>query len=197
MGNICVRFIYNFIQNILQSPNNPNITITTLANGQGTFYVNSQLPYFAYNNAGTITSQQLATASVSNSFTLTITPLINLSSGNTQWTTNAITPPATLSSNAFTFSYYTDIVNTFVSSTGVVSASGNFIAGTGTAILQPVNTGINTYNTYLFNLVNNGGALSVGTTGQTSPPSISFNIADGGYFYNNSVNLIFKCLKIY
>jgi len=83
------------ISNILTSPNSPTINITTLANGQGTFYVSSQLPYFAYNNAGTITSQQLATSTVSNSFTLTITPIVNPGSGDTTWTTNAIIPSAT------------------------------------------------------------------------------------------------------
>jgi hypothetical protein len=178
------------ISNILTSPNTTTITTTTLANGRGTFYVNSQLPYFAYNNAGTITSQQLATTSVSNSFTLTITPVVV---GNTSWSTQAINLSATLSSNAFTFSYYTNIVNTNVTQSGPVTPSGNFVAGYGIAILQPVN---NT-PTYLFNLVNNGGAITVGTTGATNPPTIVFNIVDGGYFGNNSANLIFNCLKIY
>jgi len=45
------------ITNILQSPNNPNINV--LSSGQGTFYISSQNPYFAYNNAGVTTSQQL------------------------------------------------------------------------------------------------------------------------------------------
>jgi len=39
--------------------------------------------------------------------------------------------------------------------------------------------------------------MTVGTTGATNPPTIGFNIVDGGYFGNNSVNLIFNCLKIY
>ena len=185
------------VSNLVATPNNPVINTTNLGNGSGTFYVSSQLPYFAYNNSGTITSQQLATTTISNSFTLTITAFVNPATNNSIWTTQTITPSVTLSSNAFTFSYYTEIVNTSVSTTGVVSPSGNFIAGTGIAILQPTNTGINTYNTYLFNLVNNGGALVVGTTGQTSPPTINFTISDGGYFGNNSVNLIFNCLKIY
>ena len=180
------------ISNILQSPNNPTINTTTLASSQGTFYVSSQLPYFAYNNAGTITSQQLATSVVSSSFTLTLTPVLNPVTSNTNWTTNTIVPSATLSSKVFTFSYYTNITNTNVTATGAVSPSGNFVAGTGTAILQPTNN----YNTYLFNLINNGGAMTTTTSGQVSPPTITFTISDGGYFYNNSVNLVFSCLKI-
>jgi hypothetical protein len=180
------------ISNILQSPNNPTINTTTLASSQGTFYVSSQLPYFAYNNAGTITSQQLATSVVSSSFTLTLTPVLNPSTSNTIWTTNTIVPSATLSSKVFTFSYYTNTTNTNVTATGAVSPSGNFVAGTGTAILQPTNN----YNTYLFNLINNGGSMTVGTSGQVSPPTITFTISDSGYFYNNSINLVFSCLKI-
>ena len=182
------------ISNILQSPNNPTINTTTLASSQGTFYVSSQLPYFAYNNAGTITSQQLATSVVSSSFTLTLTPVLNPITNSTNWTTNTIIPSATLSSNIFTFSYYTNITNTNVIASGIVSPSGNFVAGTGTAILQPVNT---SYNTYLFNLINNGGSMTVGSSGQVSPPTITFAISDAGYFYNNSVNLVFSCLKIF
>lgn len=138
--------------------------------------------------------QSAVSSTTSNSFTLTLTPVLNPITNSTNWTTNTIIPSATLSSNVFTFSYYTNITNTNVTTSGTVSPSGNFVAGTGTAILQPVNT---SYNTYLFNLVNNGGSMTVGSSGQVSPPSVTFAISDSGYFFNNSVNLVFKCLKIF
>jgi len=58
------------VTNILTTPNNPTITTTNLSNGQGSFYVDNQLPYFAYNNSGTITSQQLSTTTNNILFTI-------------------------------------------------------------------------------------------------------------------------------
>jgi hypothetical protein len=60
--------------NILTCPNNPTIDTTGLSSGRGTFYVNNQLPYFAYNDGTTTpipTSQLLTSASLSNYATLT------------------------------------------------------------------------------------------------------------------------------
>jgi hypothetical protein len=56
------------VSSILISPNSPTITIDNLSNGNGTFYSNSQAPYFAYNNAGSITNSPLVVSSTLNNY---------------------------------------------------------------------------------------------------------------------------------
>jgi len=75
------------VSSILISPNNPSITISNLTNGNGTFYSNSQAPYFAYNNAGSITSSPLVISSTLNNYA-TIAGNNPLSGNNTFTGTN-------------------------------------------------------------------------------------------------------------
>jgi len=79
-----------YVSNILINPNNPTINTTTLGSGNGTFYPSSQLPNFAYNNGGTITTYSLAPLA---SPALTGTPIAitntNPTDSSTQIATNA------------------------------------------------------------------------------------------------------------
>jgi hypothetical protein len=59
------------VGNILTNPNNPTINTTALGSGRGTFYSNSQAPYFAYNNGGVITSYPLVISSALGNYALT------------------------------------------------------------------------------------------------------------------------------
>jgi hypothetical protein len=123
------------ITNILTTPNNSTVNATNLTNGQGTFYVSSQLPYFAYNNAGTITSQQLSTSSTNILGTYT-------SSGysNSSWSFDTI--PNTLG-NQFSFIIYSNTAKTTTSAsynggdTLFSNLVSNYILAVGTAILIP------------------------------------------------------------
>ena len=169
-------------------------TPSYLPNDYGTFYNSGGLPYFAYNNSGTITSQQLAYQP--STFTLTATPNSN---GNTYW---IMTPTLTqtLNANSFTFTFYTNITNTTITtSSSSLQPSGNYIAGTGTAILQnyiPATGTPTLYNGYIFTLINNNGLAMTTTTSLIPSPLSQFRVTDADYFYTNNVNLIFNCIKI-
>jgi hypothetical protein len=130
------------ISNILQSPNDPTIDPNILANGRGTFYVSSQLPYFAYNNAGTITSQQLLTSTSSTNIlgTYTSSPC-DTSFSPTAWAFDTI--PNTLG-NQFSFIIYSNTAPTTTNPTlfftnSVLNSNyvSDYILAVGTAILIP------------------------------------------------------------
>lgn len=135
------------ISNILQSPNNPTINTTTLSSSQGTFYVSSQLPYFAYNNAGTITSQQLATATSPTTFSYTsgLGGTINIPPIGTLWTflipfQTAIVPfQSPPWGKTFRWSVYTNINQISYSVNNVlIEIQGIYQLITGTGVFQPI-----------------------------------------------------------
>ena len=181
-----------YVNGFAQQPSTS--TPSYLPNDYGTFYNSGGLPYFAYNNAGTISSQQLAYQP--STFTLTATPNSN---GNTYW---IMTPTLTqtLNANSFTFTFYTNITNTTITtSSSSLQPSGNYIAGTGTAILQnyiPATGSPTLYNGYIFTIVNSNGLSMTTTTSLIPSPLSQFRVTDADYFYTNNVNLIFNCIKI-
>ena len=192
------------IYSVNSSPNAPQLLASFLY-GSSSISTNPTIP--TSTTIGTLGSSQTATTYwvnsnyaplVSNTFTLTLTP--NISGGNTNW---SITPTLiqTLNSNSFSFTFYTDTTNTTTTTNlSVLPASGNYIAGIGTTILQNYIVGgtpppQTTYNGYLFSIINSNG-LSMTTNTYIIPNQTTFFVNDGGYFYNNSINLIFNCIKI-
>jgi len=127
------------ITNILTTPNNSTINANNLTNGQGTFYVSSQLPYFSYNNAGTITSQQLVNTTTLSTYAPLASPIF----------TGTPTAPTALSTDNSTQLATTAFVkNALTSSVQVVSITSSggesrsvFGYGTGTfwIVIPPVN----------------------------------------------------------
>jgi len=149
------------VSNLVSTPNNPVINTTNLASSNGTFYVSSQLPYFAYNNAGTITSQQLATATSPTTFSYTsgLGGTVNIPPIGTLWTFNIPTQPATSTATnppwgkTFRWSAYTNINSpNYNVNNNQVAIQGGFQLLTGTGVYQPtfyINSGI-TYYTYSY-----------------------------------------------
>jgi hypothetical protein len=162
------------ISSILQSPNNPNINI--LNSGQGTFYVSSQNPYFAYNNVGTITSQQLVNTTTLSTYAPLASPLFS----------GIPTAPTALSTDNSTQLATTAFVQSVVNSGSAPTPIATIISG------SPSNSGGIT--TWIFTGPNQpaGGGGSSPPYGNTfnyivyvnTPPPLQ-NIVDAG----NQVNL--------
>jgi hypothetical protein len=172
----------------LQLQDNGTNPITT--SGYGNFASVGGFPFYYSPTSGW---SQLASVPTT-TFTLTLTP--SVSGGNTYWTTSP-TLTTTLNSNSFNFTFYTNVSNsTTANAPSPLLASGNYIAGTGTAILQKYTNSSITYNGYLFSIVNSNGLPITTTTTITPTPVSNFNVVDSQYFFSSNVNLIFNCIKI-
>jgi hypothetical protein len=172
----------------LQLQDNGTNPITT--SGYGNFASVGGFPFYYSPTYGW---SQLASVPTT-TFTLTLTP--SASGGNTFWTTSP-TLTTTLNSNSFNFTFYTNVSNsTTANAPSPLSASGDYIAGTGTAILQKYTNSSITYNGYLFSIVNSNGLPITTTTTITPTPVSNFNVVDSQYFFSSNVNLIFNCIKI-
>jgi hypothetical protein len=157
------------VSNLVATPNNPVINTTNLGNGSGTFYVSSQLPYFAYNNGGTITSQQLATTTNNVLFTITTSAGTGTGTPPTQPTIWTFTLPNGVYPQQFNYYAYQNIL----AGAGTTLSLPNYT--TGTAIVNQNTNG----NTTFFQ----GQAVYTTWNVSPSPPTI---VSGYGYFFNVS-----------
>lgn len=176
-----------YVNGFAQQPSTS--TPTYLPTSYGTFYNNGGLPYFAYNNAGTINYTSLSSPFI------TFQWAVSTISGNSIWQGFI---PSSISMNSFSFTFSTNIQSTNVSLNGgaTITSNNTQFSGFGVASRQNYTSGGNNQYGYIFTILSYTGApnpspnLSMFCTA-LDPPNPSFgqaygkliNLIDGGFYY--------------
>jgi hypothetical protein len=154
-----------YVNGFAQQPSTS--TPTYLPNDYGTFYNSGGLPYFAYNNAGTISSQQLATSTGNQVVSLTSSVGIAGGSGtlfqvSCPFAQNVSLYPTAPYGTSFTYSISTNISSsTYTYTSGGLAVQGLFTHTKGTGVYQPfTQSGITYWGYVLSTAINRIGALT-------------------------------------
>jgi len=154
-----------YVNGFAQQPSTASPTY--LPNNYGTFYNSGGLPYFAYNNSGTISSQQLATSTGNQVVSLTSSVGTAGGSGtlfqvSCPFAQNVSLYPTAPYGTSFTYSISTNITSsTYTYTSGGLAVQGLFTHTKGTGVYQPfTQSGIIYWGYVLSTAINRIGALT-------------------------------------